>query len=231
MEGTLPPSLRLGQGSQPSRVPTFPAAAVRDKLVCSDRPDRGGASCEDFPLLPRSRAFERLRRRAPAAQRAQGEKGKNRDERKFRRAPRCGVNAADRSPSAGSEGAAVEVLDRNGVEVDAFEAPDVDGSHVIAFRVHALGVRMNPAGRAGPMLDDVLVERIRRRAAFRCQETKLAPRHEPQPRTLARAYRAVAGERAAQLTFNLDRGLPRSGSFLCISLALLLPITIASADT
>jgi hypothetical protein len=41
---------------------------------------------------------------------------------------------------------ALEVLDGNGVEVDAFEAADVDGGHPIALRVHAFGVRMNAAG-------------------------------------------------------------------------------------
>src|SRR5262245_8528235 len=63
---------------------------------------------------------------------------------------------------------------------------------------------MHTAGRAKPMLDDVLVERVRRGIGFRRQQVELVPWNEPQQGTLAGTDRAIACHRSVEITFNFE---------------------------
>src|ERR1700687_486005 len=99
--------------------------------------------------------------------------------------------------------ATVEVLHRNGCEVNAFKAANIDSSHGLAL-VNGLGIRMNAACPAEMVPDEMLVERIRANIFFRGEQAQVFARHEPQERAFARADRAVARHRLGDFTFNLE---------------------------
>src|SRR5688572_23042544 len=106
-------------------------------------------------------------------------------------------------PRVRSKRAAVEMIDMYRAQVDTLETTDVDGGRRIAFRIDALAKRVNAAARAEPVLDDVLVERVRAQSGFRRRETQLVARHEPQQRALALAHRAIAAHGTLDRAFDL----------------------------
>src|ERR1700761_7524931 len=54
----------------------------------------------------------------------------------------------------------VEVLDWHRLQIDAFQATDIDGGHRVALRVGGLREGMDAAGLAEPMFNLVLVEEV-----------------------------------------------------------------------
>src|SRR5688572_22388039 len=88
--------------------------------------------------------------------------------------------------------AAVELLYRYGLEVEALKAAHVDRRHGLARRVVGLPVGMDAAVRAKTVLDDVLIEQVGGRVIFGRAQAQLFARHEPEERALAGANRAIA---------------------------------------
>src|SRR5688500_12545824 len=88
--------------------------------------------------------------------------------------------------------AAVELLYRYGLDVEAFEAAHVDRREGRARRVGALRVGVDAAGRAKTVLEDVLIEHVGAGVGFGRAQAQLFARHEPSQRALAGADRAVA---------------------------------------
>jgi hypothetical protein len=80
-------------------------------------------------------------------------------------------------PSLISQRSPVEVLNRNAVQVDSFEAANIDCGHPVALWIGAFSVRVNTARLAKAVLDNVLVERVRADVLFRCEHVQLFARH------------------------------------------------------
>jgi hypothetical protein len=74
----------------------------------------------------------------------------------------------------------VEVPHRNRRKVDGFEAPQIDGDHAIALRIHALAIGMDAARWAEAVLDAVLVERVRAGSFLSSSQLQLVSRNKPQ---------------------------------------------------
>lgn len=104
----------------------------------------------------------------------------------------------------GSLRSAVKLRDGYRRQVNSFQAPEIDRSHPIAFRIGALGVRMYAAGGAKAMFDYVPVERIGAGVFFRREEAELLPRDEPQQRAFALANRAIARHRTVRRSFDFE---------------------------
>jgi hypothetical protein len=85
------------------------------------------------------------------------------------------------------EGPPVELRNRNAIELDPFEAANIDGSHGFSGLVARLGVGVNTADGAEVVFDGVLVERVGAGVFVGGEQTKVFPGDEPQERTLALA--------------------------------------------
>ena len=72
------------------------------------------------------------------------------------------------------------MLNRNFLQVDAIETTNINCRRRIAFRIDTFAKRMNAAGRAKAMLDDMLVERVGGRIVFGRKQAHLIARHKPQ---------------------------------------------------
>jgi len=131
---------------------------------------------------PVARKFEFSRRRRPS------------------RATKESVSLISQRPS-------VEVLNRNGLEVDSFEAANIDCGDPVALWIGAFSVRVNAARPAKAVLDNALVEHVRADVLFRCEQAQLVARHKPQQRSFAGTHRAIACRRPVELAFNLERNL------------------------
>src|SRR5687767_2344871 len=81
--------------------------------------------------------------------------------------------------------AAVELLYRYGLEVEAFEAAHVDRRDGLARRVGALPVGVDAAGRTKSVLDDVFIEHVGAGVGFGRAQTQLFARQEPEERAFA----------------------------------------------
>jgi hypothetical protein len=79
-----------------------------------------------------------------------------------------------------SQRAPVEVLNGDFFQIDSFEAANIDRGGPAALWVRAFAVRVNAAGLAKAVLDDVLIERVRADVLFRREQAQLVARHEPQ---------------------------------------------------
>src|SRR5262245_30770424 len=55
---------------------------------------------------------------------------------------------------------AVEMPDGNLVEIDAFDAAQIDGRHLVALAVRAVRKRLHATGLAEAVIDRALVERV-----------------------------------------------------------------------
>ena len=77
------------------------------------------------------------------------------------------------------------VGNRHGLEVDIFQAANVDRSHAIALRIGALAEGMYAADRTESMLDYVLIEGIGAHVLLRRHEMQARARDEPHEGTLA----------------------------------------------
>jgi hypothetical protein len=78
-----------------------------------------------------------------------------------------------------SQGPSVEMLNWNVFQVNSFDAAKIDCGHPITLWIEAFSVRVNAAGLAKAMLDNMLVERVRGDVRFRCQHVQLFARHKP----------------------------------------------------
>src|SRR5688572_15580582 len=96
----------------------------------------------------------------------------------------------------GSKAAAVVVVHRDRVQVDVLQAAHVDRGHRLALRVDALAERMDAAGRAEAVLDDVAVEGVGGQRVGAAGDLQPGAGHEPQQRALALAHGAVARQHA-----------------------------------
>src|SRR5690349_20486653 len=90
--------------------------------------------------------------------------------------------------------AAVEVLDLQLLGIDAIEAAHVDRGHRLAARAGAARERLDAAGLAERVVNDVLVELVVGQLVLALLELELLDRRERQQRAGAPAHRAVAGE-------------------------------------
>src|SRR5690349_8558950 len=99
--------------------------------------------------------------------------------------------------------APVIMLDLYLVQVDVLEDAQVDRGHRGAFLV-GLAMRMDAAGRAEAVRDDVLVEEIILERVRTLGELHARARNEPEWRALAMADRAVAHDRALDVAFHLE---------------------------
>src|SRR5689334_3463841 len=106
-------------------------------------------------------------------------------------------------PNDASGRAAVVVLDLERLEVDPFDAAHVDGRHGLPVRSGSLAERSRAARGTEVVLDDVLVEHVRRHVLGLRPQLELLARHEPQQRSLALAHRAVARQHFADLAFHV----------------------------
>jgi hypothetical protein len=91
---------------------------------------------------------------------------------------------------------AIEVLYRNGLQLDSFETANIDCSHPVALGIDTLTIGMNATGLAETVLDDVLIERVRANPFFGREQAQLVARHEPKEGSFARAHGAVACHRS-----------------------------------
>jgi hypothetical protein len=99
------------------------------------------------------------------------------------------------------------MLNRHTVQVNSFEAANIDCSHPIALWIGALSVRVNTTGLAKAVLDNMFVEGVRAKVLFRCEQVQLVARHEPQKRPFAGTHRAIACHRPIELAFDLEPNL------------------------
>jgi hypothetical protein len=104
-----------------------------------------------------------------------------------------------------SQRAPVEVLNGDFFQIDSFEAANIDRGGPAALWVRAFAVRVNAAGLAKAVLDDMLVERVRADILFRGEQAQLVARHEPQQRSFAGTHGAIACHRPIDIAFNLER--------------------------
>jgi hypothetical protein len=61
------------------------------------------------------------------------------------------------------------VLNRHAFQIDAFETADIDGGHPATLWIGAFAVRVNTAGLAKVVFDDVFVERVGAEVRFRSE--------------------------------------------------------------
>src|SRR5882757_5733612 len=98
----------------------------------------------------------------------------------------------------------IEVLYRNRCQVNAFETADIDRRHRLALGIDGLRVRMDAAGAAEMVLDQVFAKGVGANTFVGREQTHLAARHEPQERAPAGADRAVAGHCSAELALDFE---------------------------
>jgi hypothetical protein len=96
----------------------------------------------------------------------------------------------------------------NLLELDAFEATDVDCSYDIAIGIDALAVGMHATLGTEAVFDGVLVERVSAGVLVWRQKPQLVARDEPHERALALADGAIAGRGTAKRSFNLECNAP-----------------------
>ena len=63
----------------------------------------------------------------------------------------------------------------DGSKIDAFEAANVDRSHLVSFGIRALGVGMDATCRTEAMLQEMLVEQVDPRILFGRGEPRRTP--------------------------------------------------------
>jgi hypothetical protein len=61
----------------------------------------------------------------------------------------------------------VEMLNRNGIQIDSFEAANINCGRPVALGIGAFSVRVNTTRLAKAVFDNVLVERVRTDVCFR----------------------------------------------------------------
>jgi hypothetical protein len=118
----------------------------------------------------------------------------------------------------------VEVLDRNAFQVDSFEATNIDCGRPITLWIGPFSVRMNTAGLAKAVFDDVLVERVRADILFRCEHAQLFPWHKPKERSFAGTHGTIACHRAVKFAFDLECNLAAVTAALVLHATLPLPV-------
>jgi len=79
----------------------------------------------------------------------------------------------------------IEVLRRDRVRIDTFEAADIDGSHGFSLRISTFPVGMDPAIRTKTVLDYMLVEGVCTDHLFRAEQLQPLAGDEPQHRSFA----------------------------------------------
>jgi hypothetical protein len=99
------------------------------------------------------------------------------------------------------------VLNRHALQVDSLKAANIDGSHPVALGIGGFPKRVNATRLAKPVLDDVLVERVRTDVLIRCQHVQLFPGDKPQERSLAGTHGAIARHCPIEITLYLERYL------------------------
>lgn len=110
---------------------------------------------------------------------------------------------------------AIVVVHGNRIEVDPVQAAQVHRRHRPALRVDAFAIRMDAAGGAEAVLDHALVEGVGAGRLVRRAQAQAFARHEPQQRAAAAAQRAIAGDRAIDLAFDLEgHGAAVTASFM-----------------
>jgi hypothetical protein len=77
------------------------------------------------------------------------------------------------------------MLNRHALQVDSFEAANIDRSRRAAFGIDSFRVWVNATGGAKAMFDNVLVESVRADVCFRCEQVQLIPRDKPEERSFA----------------------------------------------
>ena len=103
-----------------------------------------------------------------------------------------------------SDGLAIEGSNRDRREVDVRHASKIDGGDGVAFRIRAFAKHMDSAGRAEPMLDDMLVEQVGARRFVQSLQSEAGARDEPQERGSSGADGTVAGQPAIDGAFDFD---------------------------
>jgi hypothetical protein len=78
-----------------------------------------------------------------------------------------------------SQRASVEMLHRDSVQVDAFEAANIDRRYPIAILIGSFSIRVNAAVCAKAMLDNVLVKSVSGDIFLAGEQTEPVARHEP----------------------------------------------------
>jgi hypothetical protein len=106
-----------------------------------------------------------------------------------------------------SQRQSVEALNRNALQVNAFEAANIDCRHPIALWIGAFSVRVNATCPAKAVLDNVLVESVRAAVLFGCEQVQPIARHKPQERSFTGTDRAIACHRLVDFAFHLERNL------------------------
>src|SRR5262250_2279235 len=99
------------------------------------------------------------------------------------------------------------MLNRNAIQVNAFETANIDGGYSIAVWIRAFAVWVNAASPAKTVFDDVFVERVCAAVVFRREQVKLFARHKPQERSFARTHGAITCHCPMNLAFYLERDL------------------------
>jgi len=105
-------------------------------------------------------------------------------------------------PDPSSKRPAVEMLHLNFFQVDSIETTNINCRHPIAFRIDTFAKRMDAAGRAKAMFNDMLVERVGADIVFRRNQAHLIARHKPQERAFTAAHGAIARHRAGEFAFD-----------------------------
>ena len=65
------------------------------------------------------------------------------------------------------------MLNRHTVQINSFEAANINCSRPIALWIGALSVRVNATGLAKAVLDNMFVEGVRAKVLFRCEQVQL----------------------------------------------------------
>src|SRR5207342_2958749 len=116
---------------------------------------------------------------------------------------------------------AVVVVHRDLRQIQAFDHPQVHRGDRVALRVVRFAIRVDAAGRAEVVLDDVLVELVRGLGRLGRAQHELVARHEPQQRCAPRAHRTVAGQPAVDLAFDIEGHLAALAASLVVHRTLL----------
>lgn len=120
-----------------------------------------------------------------------------------------------------SETTPIELLDYQCRQIHAFKATDIDCRHWLPGRGDAFAKRMNTAGRAKTVLDDVLVERVSAHLfRWRAQCQRLLW-NEPHQNAFPLAHGAIARYDFRNFALNLEGNLAAMATSLVFHLALL----------
>src|SRR5918994_3252344 len=107
-----------------------------------------------------------------------------------------------------SQRPSVEVLNRNLLQFDSFQAADVDCGHPVTLWIGAFSVRVNATRLAKSVFDNMLVERVCADVIFRCAHVELVARHKPQERSFAGTHRTITCHRPIEFAFYFESNLP-----------------------